>query len=40
MISSGSVRTGKPMTDSAVSGRPPIAYTSLNELAAAIWPNT
>jgi len=37
--SSGRERAGKPITESAVMGRPPMAYTSLNELAAAIWPN-
>ena len=36
----GVFRAGKPTTDSAVSGRPPIAYTSLSELAAAMRPNT
>ena len=30
---------GKPTMDKAVIGRPPMAYTSLSELAAAICPN-
>ena len=35
----GSPFSGNPTIDSADIGRPPIAYTSLSELAAAICPN-
>src|SRR5467141_954072 len=36
---SGSPLSGKPTIESAETGRPPIAYTSLNAFAAAICPN-
>ena len=36
---SRSALSGKQTSASEVSGRPPIAYTSLNELVAAICPN-
>jgi hypothetical protein len=38
MTASGSLLMGMPSTDSASSGLPPIAYTSLIALAAAMRP--
>ncbi len=39
LIEIGKTSMGKPMMERAVMGRPPMAYMSLTELAAAIWPN-